>query len=300
MTPLANKLEAGSIKCVAVIPAMHKRRIGPAVREVVQWLTGRGVKVVLPEEQAQHLSLPDLAVELGELAERADLVLSMGGDGTFLRAARIAAPHGKPILGINLGGFGFLALVPSGAEMIVTLAEALDSKPRIEERMMLEAVVARRGAQAARFLALNDVVVGKGAFSRLFRLKTSIAGETISYFPADGMIVATATGSTGYSLSAGGPVIEPEVRVIILTPICAHTLSARSLVVPPDRVIEVEFPELLGEEVKLTADGQEAFQLEAGDRVEIREAPVSARLVVLADSSFYSRLREKLGWGSHR
>ena len=300
MTPLANKLEAGSIKCVAVIPAMHKRRIGPAVREVVQWLTGRGVKVVLPEEQAQHLSMPDLSVELGELAERADLVLSMGGDGTFLRAARIAAPRGKPILGINLGGFGFLASVPSGAEMIATLVRALDSQPRIEERMMLEAVVARRGAQAARFLALNDVVVGKGAFSRLFRLKTSIAGETISYFPADGMIVATATGSTGYSLSAGGPVIEPEVRVIILTPICAHTLSARSLVVPPDRVIEVEFPELRGEEVKLTADGQEAFQLEAGDRVEIREAPVSARLVVLADSSFYSRLREKLGWGSHR
>lgn len=279
---------------------MHKRRIGPAVREVVQWLNDRGLKVILPKEQAQHLSLPEFTLESNELTERADLVLSMGGDGTFLRAARLAAPHGKPILGINLGGFGFLALVPSGGEMLPTLAEALDSKPRITERMMLEAVVVRKGAQAARFLALNDVVIGKGAFSRLFRLKTSISGETISYFPADGIIIATATGSTGYSLSAGGPVIEPEVRVIILTPICAHTLSARSMVVPPDRMIEVDFPELRGEEVKLTADGQEAFQLEVGDRVEIKEAPVSARLVVLTDSSFYSRLREKLGWGSHR
>ncbi len=300
MTAFKETLETGSIKCVAVIPAAHKRRIGPAVREVAQWFTGRGVEVILPEDQAQHLSLPKSAVNLEELPKRADLVLSMGGDGTFLRAARIAAPHGKPILGINLGGFGFLALVPSGAEMIAAMAKALDSQPRIEERMMLEAVIVREGTQAARFLALNDVVVGKGAFSRLFRLKTSIAGETISYFPADGMIVATATGSTGYSLSAGGPVIEPEVRVIILTPICAHTLSARSLVVPPDRVVEVEFRELREEEVKLTADGQEAFQLEAGDRVEIREAPVSARLVVLADTSFYSRLREKLGWGSPR
>jgi len=297
---VVRQLDAESIKCIGVIPAMHKRRIGLAVKEVVDWLASRRVKVLLPAEQAGHLSLPGLASEIGELADCADLVLSMGGDGTFLRAARTAAPRGKPILGINLGGFGFLASLPSGSGMIAALAAALDSRPRIEERMMLEAVVLRKGAQVARFLALNDVVVGKGAFSRLFRLKTSISGETISYFPADGMIVATATGSTGYSLSAGGPVVEPEVRVIILTPICAHTLSARSLVVPPDRVIKMGFPELRGAEVKLTADGQEALELEAGDSVEVREAPVPARLVVLDDSSVYSRLREKLGWGGHR
>jgi NAD+ kinase len=166
--------------------------------------------------------------------------------------------------------------------------------------MMLAAVVLRRGKPAAEFLALNDVVVGKGAFSRLFHLKTSISGETISHFPADGMVVATATGSTGYSLSAGGPVVEPQVRVIILTPICAHTLSARSLVVPPDRVIEMELPDPSGEQVQLTADGQQGFELAMGDRVEVREAPVSARLVVLEGSGFYSRLRDKLGWGSVR
>ena len=165
---------------------------------------------------------------------------------------------------------------------------------------MLQAVVQRNGAETATFLALNDIVVGKGAFSRLFRMRTSISGERVSYFPADGLIIATPTGSTGYSLSAGGPIVAPDVRVIILTPICPHALSARTLVVPPDRVIEMKIPNLHGAEVNLTADGQEGFVLHSDDVVIVREAPFSARVVILDDASFYARLRTKLGWGSHR
>ena len=142
--------------------------------------------------------------------------------------------------------------------------------------------------------------MGKGAFSRLLRLKTSISGEPISDFPADGIIVATPTGSTGYSLSAGGPVIDPEVRVIIVTPICAHTLSARTLVVPPSRVIEVALPDARGDEVNLTTDGQEGFALHGRDRVEVREASVSAQVITLPNVTFYAKLRGKLGWGSPR
>ncbi len=289
-----------SLRCIGIIPAMHKRRISAAVRDVVHWLRGRSIRALLPREQAQTLSLSELGAEIDEMGDRADLFLSMGGDGTFLTTARIAAPLGKPILGINLGGFGFLASIPSGAEMLDTLAQVLDSSVAIQHRMMLEAKILRRGEPAGRYLALNDVVVGKGAFSRLFRLKASISGDPISYFPADGMIVATPTGSTGYSLSAGGPVVDPQVRVIILTPICAHTLSARTLVVPANRVVEMALPDLRGEEVNLTADGQEGFALRAGDRVEVREAPFSARLVALKDAGFYARLRGKLGWGTHR
>jgi len=289
-----------SVRCIGIVPALHKRRIAAAVQRLILWLKDRNLRAVLPREQAEALSLPELGAEIDDVGDSADLLLSMGGDGTFLAAARIAAPRGKPLLGINLGGFGFLASIPSGAQMLDTLAQALSSTQAIQQRMMLEATVERDGESAARFLALNDIVVGRGAFSRLFRLKTSISGDPVSYFPADGMIVSTPTGSTGYSLSAGGPVVDPQVRVIILTPICAHTLSARTLVVPADRVIEMALPDLRGEDINLTADGQEGFALHGGDRVEVREAPFSARLVALQDAGFYARLRGKLGWGTHR
>ena len=289
-----------SVRCVGLVPALHKRRIAAAVRDVVHWFGRRDICCLLPDERASALSMPDLAADLSRIADEADLLLAMGGDGTFLATARLAAPSGKPVLGINLGGFGFLAAIPSGVQMLETLAGVMEGGCRLQNRMMLQARVLRRGEQAASFLALNDVVVGKGAFSRLLRLKTSISGEPISDFPADGIIVATPTGSTGYSLSAGGPVIDPEVRVIIVTPICAHTLSARTLVVPPSRVIEVALPDARGDEVNLTADGQEGFALRGGDRVDVREASVSAQIITLPNATFYSKLRGKLGWGSSR
>ncbi|UCC68220.1 MAG: NAD(+)/NADH kinase [Armatimonadota bacterium] len=292
--------DPGSVRCVGIVPALHKRRIAAAVNDVIEWFGRRGIRTILPEEQALALSAPELTAELSHFAEQADLLLAMGGDGTFLTAARLGAPEGKATLGINLGGFGFLAAIPSGAKMLDGLGEVMDGHFRTQHRMMLQGHVTRREQQVSSFLALNDIVVGKGAFSRLFRLKTSISDEPISDFPADGIIVATPTGSTGYSLSAGGPVIDPETRLIIVTPICAHTLSARTLVVPASRVVEIALPDPRSEEVNLTADGQEGHPLQAGDRVEVREAPFSAQIVALEDASFYAKLRSKLGWGSHR
>lgn len=288
-----------SVRCVGIVAALHKRRVATAVREVIEWLSSHGLSVLVPEDQAAALSLPELAIDRSQLAESVDLLLAMGGDGTLLATARLGAPCGKTILGINLGGFGFLAAIPR-AGMLDALAEVWAGRLRVEDRLMLAARVFRNDSEIASFIALNDIVVGKGAFSRLFRLKTSISGEPISDFPADGMIVATPTGSTGYSLSAGGPVIDPEVRVFIVTPICAHALAARTLVVPSTHVVEMLLPDPRGEEVYLTADGQEGVSLRAGDRVEIRQAPFSARLIRLEDASFYSRLRAKLGWGASR
>jgi len=298
--PPERAFDPKAIRRVGVMAALHKRGIARAVGQVIEWLEGRGLRAFLPQDQAVSLSLAHLGLELRELVESSDLLVAMGGDGTFLAAARVGAPQGKPILGINLGGFGFLAAIPAGAGMLEALGEVMEGRLRVQERMMLQARILRRGEAAGSFLALNDIVVGKGAFSRLFRLKTSISGEPISDFPADGIIVSTPTGSTGYSLSAGGPVVDPEVRVIIVTPICAHTLSARTLVVPPERVIEIALPDLRGEEVNLTADGQEGCALSAGDRVEVRQAAFSARLITLQGASFYAKLRGKLGWGSHR
>jgi NAD+ kinase len=282
-----------------VLAARHKRGIAGAVREVTKWFGDRGISTLLLQEQASLFGLPKLGAEQDRMAEDADLMLAMGGDGTLLATARIGSPRGRPILGVNFGGFGFLAAIPR-AQMLEGLAEVLEGRFQLEMRMMLSASVIRDGQQASSFTALNDVVVGKGAFSRLFRLKTSISGEPVSDFPADGMIVSTPTGSTGYSLSSGGPVVDPGMRLLVVTPICAHALSARTLVVPAGEVVEIVLPDPRGEEVLLTADGQEGFSLRAGDRVEIREAEFSAKLVGLADASFYSKLRGKLGWGSQR
>jgi len=291
--------DSRSVKRVGVIAAPHKRGIAEVVGELVAWFRRHSLQVTLPAEQAAALGVPALGRELGCLVETCDLLVSMGGDGTLLAAARLAAPRGKPVLGINLGGFGFLAAIPR-ARMAEGLGQLMEGGLPVQSRMMLEAQVLREGAAIATKTALNDLVVSKGAFSRLFRLRTSISGEAVSEFPADGMIVATPTGCTGYSLSAGGPVVYPEVRALIVTPICAHALSARALVVPADRVVEIGFPDPRGGEVFLTADGQEGFALSLRDRVQVREAPFSAKLVGWEEASFYAKLRGKLGWGGQR
>lgn len=291
--------DSTQVRAVGILPALHKRRIGAAVSRLVEWLGGRGLIALLPSEQATALSAGDRSLTAEEMADRADLLIAMGGDGTFLAAARLGAPRGKPIVGVNFGGFGFLAAVP-GARMIEGLEEIMAGRAGVSERMLLEARVVRGGEEVARVLALNDVVVGRGPFSRLFRLRTSISGEPVSEFPADGMIVSTSTGSTGYSLSAGGPVVDPEVSVMVLTPICAHALTARTLIVPAEREVEISLPDPRGEEVNLTADGQEGFALRAGDRVRIRQAGCAARVLLPEAASFYGRLRGKLGWGAQR
>ena len=294
----APRLDLTSLRCVGVRVAPHKHRIAHSLHELKDWFEKRGLRVLLPPDQAARFGLTESAAR-SRLMEEAELIISMGGDGTLLNAARLAAPQGKPILGINFGGFGFLAAVPK-ANMLQHLAEIWEGKFSLSDRMMLEAQVLRRDEKIAAFNALNDIVIGKGAISRLFRLTTRISGDLVSEFPADGMIISTPTGSTGYALSAGGPVVDPEVRVFLITPICAHTLSARSLVVPAQRTLELSFPEHRGEEIYLTADGQEGMSLEREDRLQIMEAPFSACLIGLAGDTFYEKLRAKLGWGGPR
>jgi len=284
---------------VGVLAASHKPGIADSLRELVAWLGARGIRVILPADQAPRSGVVTDVCERAELAERVDLIIAMGGDGTLLSAARLAAPRGKPVLGINFGGFGFLAALPQ-QRMLDALGEAMAGDFSSSDRMMAQARVVREGETAAAFLALNDVVVGKGLSSRLFRLTTTVSGETVSDFPADGMIISTPTGSTGYALSAGGPVVDPEVRAFLITPICAHTLSARALVVPAHRTIELWLPDHRGEDVCLTADGQEGMPLHGEDRVIITEAPFSACLIGLASDTFYEKLRTKLSWGGQR
>ena len=282
---------------VVVNPEKVQQDPGVAVRvrEAAAQLAGHGLGVRLNSEGARAVGLEELATSDAELSEVSDALVVVGGDGTILRAARTGAVRGVPVLGVNVGGFGFLAEV--GLEGLPEALERLVSgRYGVEERMMLAAEVVREGHTAERFLALNDMVITKSGYARLMPLRTTVNGEHLATYLADGLIVSTPTGSTAYNLSAGGPILSPGVRALAITPICPHTLTARPVVVDADDVATVEVA-LDVEGVLLTVDGQVGCPLRGGDVVRLRRAEARARLVRLRPPSFYELLRHKFAWG---
>jgi len=290
------------VTSIGLLVNVEKLTANPEVarlaQEAVALLERRRVAVVLNEESAARLGHPVLGIAEGDLAERVDVLVVFGGDGTILRAARQAAPRGIPILGVNLGAFGFLAEV-NDLEVGEALTRLLEGDYRLDERMMLRAQVLRGGRAVREFVALNDIVVTKSGYARLLRLRAEVNGDHLATHLADGLIVATPTGSTAYSLSAGGPIVHPAVDVIVLTPICAHTLIARAVVVSGSDVIPVPVHPMGAPPPPpiLTVDGQEGFPLEADDEVRVERSPHRTRLIRLGGGGFYSLLRNKLIWG---
>jgi NAD+ kinase len=275
--------------------------VGRLARDAVALLASRRVDAVVNQESAQTLGIPELGVPAADLARRAEMLVVFGGDGTILHAARQAAPAGIPILGVNLGGFGFLAEVHDRA-VDDALLRVLAGDYRVDERMMLQAQVCR-GAGRERIvrelLALNEVVVTKSGYARLLRIRTEINEDHLATHLADGLIVATPTGSTAYSLSAGGPILHPDLDAIVLTPICAHTLNARAVVLSANEAITIRV-EPTGAPSVLTVDGQEGEPLEPDDIVRVARASCRTRLVRLGRTGFYRLLRTKLSWGGER
>lgn len=268
---------------------------GPVlVMQAIQELTARGHRVLVNEEAALLLPGGVPAAAESDLEERADLLIVLGGDGTILHGARLAAGR-VPVLGVRVGGFGFLAEV-NLEDLPGAAARLADGNYETEERMMLQADVERDGVRLVRFLCLNEAVVAKRGVARVLRLTAYVNDELLASYPADGLIVSTPTGSTAYALSAGGPIVHPRVEVIIITPISPHTFNARSVIVSrQDRVaIEVGAATL---DARLTADGQVDYPIEAGDRVVVQRADQTTRLVRLTRRSFYSVLQAKLAWG---
>lgn len=233
--------------------------------------------------------VPDVAA----LAQRCDLLLVFGGDGTMLGAARAVAGLPTPILGINIGGLGFLTAVQS-AQVASVLPRIWKGEYTIEERALIE-VTGTIGGQSIRQLALNDFVISRGATSRLIELEVAVDGEALTNYRCDGLIISSPTGSTAYSLAAGGAVVSPAAAVLTITPICPHTLSNRSVIVGDDCVIRVR---VVSQKLEtfLTADGQVQLPMFSGDWVEIRKSAKSVRLARLPDSSFFKTLRQKLNW----
>jgi NAD+ kinase len=251
--------------------------------------------LLLPAGVAPSLPYPHLSEE--DLLARSDALVVFGGDGTLLWAARRVAPRGIPILGVDVGTLGFLTeAAPEDLETI--LKELIAGRAHIEERIHLEGRIERGGRVVAHFNGLNDVVVGRGALSRLVRLETTVGGEAVSTYHADGLIVATPTGSTAYALSAGGPIVHPTLRVLLAIPICPHTLTVRPLVIAEDDEVRVRLEARQGQEGGLvTVDGQETHALADGDLVIVRRAPFVTRLVVTGRRPFYGLLRRKFRWG---
>jgi NAD+ kinase len=226
----------------------------------------------------------------------------MGGDGTFLAAARAAAPTGVPILGVDFGAFGFLA-EEDFEQTLAALPRLLAGDFELEERGMLEARLRAGPAPRTTLHALNDLVLSRVYALRMARVKVWVNGDFVTIYPADGLIVATPTGSTGYNLSAGGPLVDPQVDCLVLIPICSHTLDSRPLVVPAHAEICLRAEELHPQEyaeMHLVADGQVRAELRPDEEILISAAPFRARVVRLRPASFYARLREKLHWGAER
>jgi NAD+ kinase len=264
-----------------------------ALRILAAWAARRQLSLLVEKEAADlvpDLSLP--SARRAELPAQSDLLVVLGGDGTLLSMARAVGEFGIPIVGVNLGDLGFLTATTLD-EMIPALDALLRGEMVIEERMMLATRVRRDGQMVGTWLALNDTVITKAAMSRIINLSVSIDGQHAILYRADGLIVSTPTGSTAYSLSAGGPILYPTMDGVVLTPICSHTLTNRPIVVPGAHDVQVTL--LASQEVMLTIDGQVGFGLREHDVVEIGRARAAIRLVRFKD--FFSVLRTKLKWG---
>ncbi|MCC6730810.1 MAG: NAD(+)/NADH kinase [Chthonomonadales bacterium] len=262
--------------------------------EVVAWLAARDITVRVEAEAAARMERPDLATGDGGLLG-VDLIITLGGDGTILAASQVAAPHGIPVLGVHMGQFGFIAETHPD-DLFADMEKVLAGQAKVEERMMVRGDVVRAGSILHTAYGLNDIVLNKGARTRMLQLETSFGGDFVVSYLADGVVVATPTGSTAYALSAGGPLVEPTVQALMVTPICPHSLAARPLVVPASEVITLSV-EANGGEVLLSADSGQVFTLAAGDRVEARRAEFSARIVAIRHASFYHKVRKRLLWG---
>lgn len=289
-TPISRQ----AVRRVMVVAKLGTPESARLASELGAWLVARGVEVLYEEDTARAVG-SDAAVPLSELPRETDLALVAGGDGTLLWVARSAAPLDIPLLGINLGSLGFLTeLQPD--EAFSGLEQVLRGEYEIEPRKTLRVRYLPRDNQPREYALLNDAVVTKSALARMIRMDVHVDGEYVVSYTSDGLIVSTPTGSTAYSLSAGGPILDPRMSAFVIAPICPHMMTHRPLVVPGDVRVEVSLHSD-GEEVYLTLDGQIGFPMQSEDSLTIDNHPNPVRLVRVSGRGFFEILRRKLRWG---
>ncbi len=281
-------------RAIGICVKPDQPQLADQVTELAGWLRDRGIDVRLDEHAArlQH----EVPTEFADWVSKVDLIVVLGGDGTLLAAAREVGERAVPILGVNLGTLGFLAETSSD-ELQGAMQDVLANRYVVAPRMRLQVTVESADGPGASYLALNDAVVGKSHLSRMIDLETRADGAEVTTYHADGLIVATPTGSSAYSLSAGGPLLLPDFEAIVLTPICPHTLSQRPLVLPETCEVEIRIRDARGGEVHLTVDGQVGQELSEGDLVRVQRAAHPVRLLVPPGRNRFEVMRAKLRWG---
>lgn len=262
--------------------------------EVTQWLQDRGIEVFLEKDLSGEIGHPE-GFPAKSIPAMVTMIIVLGGDGTLISVARKIGNLKVPILAVNLGSLGFLTEIKR-TEMLPLLEDVLGGNFSVSSRMMLDASVKRGNEEVGRFTVLNDIVLNKGALARIVDMETSVDEVYLTTFKADGLIVATPTGSTAYNLAAGGPIVHPDLNCLLLSPICPHMLTNRPLIVSEDAVIKVE-PKFQDEDVVLTADGQVGMPLMQGDVVEVRKSKNRTYLINSPQKDYFQVLRTKLRWG---
>jgi NAD+ kinase len=283
------------IRRVGIISKPRKSEVREVVPRLLEWLKERQVEACIDKETGAILETNSRCLTRNEMPAQVDLIIVLGGDGTLLATARALNRRPVPILAVNLGGLGFLTVI-TREELYPTLEQVLAGNYQSERRVQIEGEIVRADEALSSFLALNDVVLNKGAIARILDFNVLVDGQFVSSYKSDGLIVSTPTGSTAYSLAAGGPVIAPTVGAFIITPICAHTLTNRPLVVPDSVTVEVVL-KTERESAYLTVDGQMGIAARSDDIVRIRKSGSYVELIQPKQKNYFEILRQKLKWG---
>jgi len=282
------------MRVIGVVVKRGRTQAIELARELVAWVTSRGLATLVESDNAGAIGA-GRGTNKEDIIAEADLIVVLGGDGTLLSVARLMQQRAVPILGVNLGGLGFLTAVTTD-ELMPMIEQVLAGKYRVDHRMTLDVTLWRGTTALAERQVLNEAVITKGALARVIDLDTRVDEQEVCVYKADGLIVTTPTGSTAYSLSAGGPIVYPSLGVMVLSPICPHTLNNRPIVLPDTAVVRVTVrsPD---EDVVLTLDGQEGMKLHSDDVVEVRKGSSSVPLIATESRTYFDVLRSKLRWG---
>jgi len=282
------------MKRVGVFAKRNHPEAVEIAREVTSWLQERGIEVFHDKALAEDLGTVQ-GYPGGSIPAMVNLIVVLGGDGTLISVARKVGDLRTPILGVNLGSLGFLTEITL-QEIFPVLEQVVRGDFTVSSRMMLDAVVRRDGSEVGRYRVLNDVVINKGALARIIDMEASVDDVYLTTFKADGLIISTPTGSTGYNLAAGGPIISPDLDCLVMAPICPHMLTNRPIIVSDKAIIRVEV-KFQDQDVVFTADGQVGMPLQGGDVVEVRRSRSCTLLVKSPTKDYFQVLRTKLRWG---
>ncbi len=282
------------MKAVGLVVNQGKPGALQFAKEFIDLLEQKKVRVWIEPFVGEYTGKKDLALPLQQFHQQVDVIFVLGGDGTLLGVAREFSIHNIPLLGINLGKLGFLSEAePDHDQLPVVIEKIVKGDYYLEKRMMVEAELIQNGKSVMKYHALNDICIAKGTFSRIIECEIFVGDQYVSTFNGDGVIISTPTGSTAYSLSAGGPIVMPSLNAILLTPIAPHSLSARPMVLSVDQEIRI-ITHATHEDIGLTIDGQLGIRLQIGDEILLKKSPYMTSLIKWKESSFFNVVRKKL------